>query len=71
MFILHGLGSSGKTQLAIEFQNLPDLGSSLKIALETEPAISKKTLKEQFERLIFGPLSELPHPAKTFIVIDD
>lgn len=50
--------------------SLPDLRSHLKKALDMDPAISTRTLKEQFKSLIFGPLSELARPTRTLIVID-
>ena len=51
-------------------QSLPDLRPYLKKALETEPAISTKTMKEQFEKLILEPLSDLRRPLKALLVID-
>lgn len=59
------------TTIAIQLaQSIPDVKIHLKEALEMEPAIFTKTLKEQFETLIFGPLSELTHAPKMLIVID-
>lgn len=51
-------------------QSLPDLRPYLKRALETNPAIFTKTMKEQFEKLILEPLCELARPLKTLLVID-
>ncbi len=51
-------------------QSLSDLRLYLKNALKMDPVISTKTMKEQFEKLIFGPLSKLAHSLKTLIVVD-
>lgn len=51
-------------------QSLSDLRLYLKNALKMNSAIFIKTMKEQFEKLIFEPLSELTHSLKTLIVID-
>ncbi len=75
-FFKRGEGDRGNafkffTTIATQLvQSLPDLRLYLKNALEMNPAIFTKTMKEQFEKLIFGPLSELAHPLKTLIVID-
>ncbi len=75
-FFKRGEGDRGNaskffTTIATQLvQSLPDLRLYLKNALEMDPAISTKTMKEQFEKLIFGPLSKLAHPLKTLIVID-
>ena len=37
---------------------VPDLMSGIKKAINTDPAISEKPLKDQFEKLILQPLSE-------------
>lgn len=50
--------------------SLPDLRPGLKKALKTYPAISTKTMKEQFEKLILEPLSEMARPLETILVID-
>ncbi len=75
-FFKRGEGDRGNaskffTTIATQLvQSLPDLRLYLKNALEMDPAISTKTMKEQFEKLIFGPLSKLAHPLKTLIVVD-
>jgi hypothetical protein len=50
--------------------NLPDLEPYLKKVLKMNSNISNKTFREQFECLIFEPLSELTHSSETLIVID-
>ena len=50
--------------------SLPDLSLYLKKTLEMDPAVSTKTMREQFEKLVFGPLSELARPLKILMVID-
>jgi hypothetical protein len=43
-------------------------------AIDADPAISRKAMKEQFEKLLFQPLSEMkhnpPHISKLVIVVD-
>ena len=53
-------------------QRLPDLRPHLKNAVETDPVISTKTMKEQFERLILKPMSEIKELLHTqlLLVID-
>lgn len=51
-------------------QSFPGLRLYLEKALKLGPAISTKPMKEQFEKLILKPLSELPHAVETLIVID-
>jgi hypothetical protein len=41
-------------------------------AIDTNPAISEKALKDQFEKLILQPLSKAaPHPASELVVVID
>ena len=71
-----GEGDRGKaskffTTIATQLvQSLPGLEPHLKQALETNSFISTKTMKEQFEELIFSPLSKLVYPFTTLLVID-
>jgi len=51
-------------------QSLSDLRLYLKNVLKMNSAIFTKTMKKQFEKLIFEPLFELTHSLKTLIVID-
>lgn len=51
-------------------QGFPGLEPYLKKTLETEPAISTKTMNEQFEKLVLKPLSEWGHPLKALLIID-
>lgn len=51
-------------------RSLPNLKPYLKKALETEPTMSSKTMKDQFEKLMLGPLSALGRPLEALLVID-
>ncbi|KAI9656850.1 MAG: hypothetical protein M1821_003489 [Bathelium mastoideum] len=51
-------------------QYIPDLRPHLKKALDDDPAISTKVMKEQFEKIILEPLSKLATSLTTLIVID-
>ena len=57
------------TQLA---RRVLGLGPGIKKAIEADPAIPEKTLKDQFEKLILYPLLDTAHPpaAVLLIVID-
>ncbi|KAL5372303.1 hypothetical protein DPSP01_013598 [Paraphaeosphaeria sporulosa] len=57
------------TQLA---HHVSGLEPGIKKAIEADPAISEKTLKDQFEKLILHPLSDMAHPPalKLLVVID-
>jgi len=59
------------TQLAIK---VPGLGPFIRQAVEAEPDIAEKMMKEQFEKLILRPLSKIDRvttmPSKVVIVID-
>jgi hypothetical protein len=58
-------------QLAIK---VPSLVPSIAKAIEVDPIISEKVLKEQFEKLVLQPLSEMtytPPTASTLIVVID
>ncbi|KAF2175652.1 hypothetical protein K469DRAFT_609959 [Zopfia rhizophila CBS 207.26] len=46
------------TQLAV---HVSEIGPGIKKAVDADPAISKKALKDQFEKLILQPLSEVAH----------
>ncbi|KAH0536253.1 hypothetical protein FGG08_006860 [Glutinoglossum americanum] len=53
---------------------VPGLISGIAKALDADPAISEKALKDQFEKLILRPLSEIqraPLPALAYIVVID
>lgn len=75
-FFKRGEGDRGNasklftTVAAQLMQSIPNLKLHLKHALETDPAISTKTMKEQFEKLILEPLSKLTKPLTSFIIID-
>lgn len=75
-FFKRGEGDRGNaskffTTIATQLMyNLPALGPDLKKALETNPAISTKIMKEQFETLILKPLSETVRPLETLLVVD-
>src|SRR6202022_1161484 len=51
-----------------------DLVPSIAKAIETDPTISEKVLKEQFEKLVLQPLSEMtyaPSAASALIIVFD
>jgi hypothetical protein len=54
------------TQLA---RRLSELGSGIKKAIEADPAISEKALKDQFEKLILQPLLDVAHPPALVLLI--
>lgn len=57
------------TQLAIR---IPELEPGIKKAIDADPAISEKALKDQFEKLILQPLLEVAHvPAPMLLVVID
>jgi hypothetical protein len=59
------------SQLAIEE---PALAAHIAAAIDTDPAVTRKPLKEQFEKLVMEPLSKLkegPDRAKTFVLVID
>lgn len=59
------------TTIAIQLMySLSDLRSGLKKALEAYPAIFTKITKEQFEKLILEPLSEVLRPLETILIVD-
>jgi hypothetical protein len=77
-FFKKGEGERGKasrffttiaTQLAIR---VPDLEPGIKKSIDADSAIGEKALKDQFEKLILQPLSEMVHlpPSVLFVVID-
>jgi hypothetical protein len=58
-------------QLAIK---VPNLVPSIAKAIEIDPTISEKVLKEQFEKLVLQPLSEMPYApsaASALIIVID
>ena len=63
-FFKRGEGERGNasrlfTTIALDLvQKVPALVPYVKSAIESEPRISSKSLKDQFEKLIFGPLSQ-------------
>ncbi|RVD82093.1 uncharacterized protein DFL_006529 [Arthrobotrys flagrans] len=61
------------TTIALQLVNrFRSMVSSVRKTIEAEPGISRKTFKEQFDKLIFQPLSELkfsPHTAKPVVVV--
>ncbi|OCK72831.1 hypothetical protein K432DRAFT_250612, partial [Lepidopterella palustris CBS 459.81] len=54
------------TQLA---RRVSRLGSGIKKAIEADPAISEKTLKDQFEKLILHPLLDVAHSPDLVLLI--
>src|SRR4051812_11587087 len=57
------------TQLLIR---VPEIGPGIKKAIDANPAISEKALKDQFEKLILQPLLELARlPASTLLIVID
>ncbi|KAF3162624.1 hypothetical protein TWF225_002409 [Orbilia oligospora] len=51
-------------------QHIPDIRLAISKTIEKEPDITRKILKEQFDKLIFEPLSLTKHPERTILVID-
>ena len=57
------------TQLAVR---VSEIGPGIKKAIDTDPAISEKALKDQFEKLILQPLSEVANlPALVLLIVID
>src|SRR5579871_4322431 len=56
-------------QLAYHFRDA-NLKSRIQKAIDADPFISKKAFREQFDKLIVQPLSEIKHTAKLVMVID-
>lgn len=54
------------TQLA---QRVSGLGPGIKKAIEADPAISEKNLKDQFEKLVLHPLLDMAHPPALVLVV--
>ncbi|KAM7183071.1 hypothetical protein V8F33_013829 [Rhypophila sp. PSN 637] len=50
--------------------NIPTLMPSIKKAIEADPALPGKTLRDQFERLILQPLGCIHHATAIVIIID-
>ena len=77
-FFKKGEGERGNatrffTTIAIDLAgHVPGLRSGIRKAINTDPAISEKVLKDQFEKLILQPLSETAHAnaLELIIVID-
>lgn len=56
-------------QLAIR---LPDIGLGVEKAIEADPAIAEKALKDQFEKLILQPLLDVAHlPTLVLLIVID
>ncbi|KAF3281166.1 hypothetical protein TWF970_002333 [Orbilia oligospora] len=51
-------------------QHIPDIRLAISKAIEKEPDIIRKILKEQFDKLIFEPLSSTKHSERILLVID-
>ncbi|KAF3313735.1 hypothetical protein TWF173_005807 [Orbilia oligospora] len=51
-------------------QHIPDIRLAISKAIEKEPDIIRKILKEQFDKLIFEPLSSTKHSERIILVID-
>jgi hypothetical protein len=49
--------------------HVPGLRSGIMKAIDADPAISEKALKDQFEKLILQPLSEAPYPKVLELVV--
>lgn len=45
------------------------LGPGIKKAIEADPVIPEKTLKDQFEKLILYPLLDTAHPLTAILLI--
>lgn len=79
-FFKRGEGDRGDAGMFIEtiitqlIQKLPSLAPHVQKAIETDPAISRKALKLQFETLVLKPLHKMQtdpqKPSKAVIVID-
>ncbi|KAF2686169.1 hypothetical protein K458DRAFT_416478 [Lentithecium fluviatile CBS 122367] len=54
------------TQLA---HRVSGLGPGIKKAIEADPAISEKNLKDQFEKLILHPLLDMAHPPALVLLV--
>ncbi|KAF2467852.1 uncharacterized protein BDR25DRAFT_291261 [Lindgomyces ingoldianus] len=54
------------TQLA---HRVSGLGLGIKKAIEADPAICEKTLKDQFEKLILHPLLDMAHPPALVLLV--
>jgi hypothetical protein len=54
------------TQLA---HRISEFGPGVKKAIEADPAISQKTLKDQFEKLILHPILDVAHPPALVLLI--
>ncbi|KAF1948113.1 hypothetical protein CC80DRAFT_486595 [Byssothecium circinans] len=54
------------TQLA---RRISELGPGVKKAIEADPAISEKALKDQFEKLILHPLLDVAHPPASVLLV--
>jgi NACHT domain len=79
-FFMRGEGDRGNasrlfTTIAAQLATkVPDLVPSIAKAIEVDPTISEKALKEQFEKLVLQPLSEMtyaPSAASTLIIVID
>ncbi|EON69685.1 hypothetical protein W97_08945 [Coniosporium apollinis CBS 100218] len=71
----HGNAARFFTTIAAQLViKVPGLIPCIREAIDADPAISEKTLKEQFEKLILQPLSEMkrvpPQASKLVIVVD-
>jgi hypothetical protein len=70
-------GGVSKLATTLAFQlatTLPGLAAHIKCAIDDDPAISGKTLREQFDKLIFAPLSSLvqaSRPSKPLLILID
>lgn len=77
-FFKRGEGERGNatrffTTIATDLMGrIPGISSSIKKAIETDPALSEKALKDQFEKLLLQPLSEIEtlQPLDLVVVID-
>ena len=77
-FFKRGEGERGNatrffTTIAIDLMgHAPGIRSGIRKTIDTDPAISEKALKDQFEKLIFQPLSEAePLQALELVIVID
>lgn len=76
-FFKRGEGERGNatrffTTIATDLMNhVPGMKSGIKKAIDADPSISEKTLKDQFEKLILQPLSEASGEALELIIVID
>jgi hypothetical protein len=74
-FFKRGEGERGNatrffTTIAAQLaRRVSGLGSGIKKAIEADPAISEKALKDQFEKLILYPFLDMAHPPALVLIV--